>query len=47
MELISKNFKNIEQAENYLMELYSIYSFATCVHIPTNNNGKYIFKVKR
>jgi len=47
MELISKNFKNIEQAENYLMQLYDIYSFATCVHIPTNNNGKYIFKVKR
>jgi len=47
MELISKDFKNIEQAENYLNSLYDIYSFATCVHIPTNFNGKYIFKVKR
>ena len=46
MKIISKEFKNIRQAENYLMRLYEIYSEATCIHIPTNNNGKYIFKVK-
>ena len=47
MELISKEFKNIKQAEAYLNSLYDIYTFVTCVYIPTNNNGKYIFKVKR
>jgi hypothetical protein len=46
MQLISKEFKNIEQAEAYLMRLYDLYSEVTCVHIPTNHNGKYVFKVR-